>query len=279
MNGSDSAQSLLRKKFTAAKSGWFADAADLLSCHVMFFLLTIDTASIVLVVLIFYVQATFEWDPVSSGALSILRRAISTLSVTITSAVIVVAGKRYVLFKLARVRSRRVAVYSYTTIGNLAHYLASHGFELPLSAVRALGLATGLTVNDAWAMVPEVQWMPVEVPFGPFDAPTAPGSLLALASGLLSYAMASVCSGGWSRRADQDHGWHAAGFRGSNGGLLPLPSYIPNSGFSLITPLTGFNVSMGPLSSIPPTAQNLTRVSSSGFGFSTGQLWYEGGDN
>lgn len=126
-------------------------------CHVMFFLLTIDTASIVLVVLIFYVQATFEWDPVSSGALSILRRAISTLSVTITSAVIVVAGKRYVLFKLARVRSRRVAVYSYTSIGNLAHYLASHGSELPLSAVWALGLATGLTVNDAWAMVPDVR--------------------------------------------------------------------------------------------------------------------------
>lgn len=128
-------------------------------CHVMFFLLTIDTASIVLVVLIFYVQATFEWDPVSSGALSILRRAISTLSVTITSAVIVVAGKRYVLFELARggIRSRRVAVYSYTSIGNLAHYLASHGFELPLSAVRALGLVTGLTVNDAWAMVPDVR--------------------------------------------------------------------------------------------------------------------------
>ena len=59
----------------------------------------------------------------------------------------------------------------------------------------------------------------------------------------------------------------------------PLTSYILNSDLFLFTPLNGFNVSVEPLSSIPPTAQNLTCVSSSGFSFSTGKLWYEGGDN
>ena len=286
MNGSDSVQFLLGKKLTAAKSGWFQvpDAADLfvLLCS---FLLT--TASIVLVALIFYVQATFNLGPVPSGALSILQRAISTLSVTITSAVIMVAGKRYVLFKLAGggICSRKVAVYSYPSIGNLAHYLVCHGFELPLlalSAVWALGLATGLTIGDAWAMVPVVQWMPVGVPFGPFDiAPLAPGSLLVSASGLLSYAMASVCSGVSGIVGLIEMGGTQLASGGPMGVLFypPLPGYIPNSDFSLSTPLNGFNISVEPLSSIPPTARNLTCVNSTGFGFGTGQLWYEGGDN
>ncbi|KAF8133655.1 hypothetical protein EV363DRAFT_1397074 [Boletus edulis] len=66
-NGGDSVQSLLGKKFIAAKSGWLADAADffVLLCS---FLLT--TASIVLVAQIFYAQANVVWDPVSSGTLS-----------------------------------------------------------------------------------------------------------------------------------------------------------------------------------------------------------------
>jgi hypothetical protein len=203
-------------------------------------------------------SSSFEWDPVPSRTLSILQRAISTLSVTITSAVIMVAGKRYVLFKLARggIRSRRVAVYSYPSIGNLAHYLALHGFELPLRALSALGLATGLTINDAWAMVPDVQWMPIRVSFGPFDAPTALGSLLVPA---------------WMTRS-----W----LQGGPMGVFfypPLLSYIPNGDFSLSTPLNGFNWSHFPPSL--PTARNSPALVTQDLVSRTGQLWYEGGDN
>ncbi|KAH0831937.1 hypothetical protein J3R83DRAFT_12822 [Lanmaoa asiatica] len=284
MDGSDSARSLLGKHFTAVKSGWLADAADIfiLLCS---FLLT--TASIVLAALIFNTQGIFGWDLVPRETLSILQRVISALSTTITSALIVVAAKRYVLFKLARggIRSRRVAVYSRPSIGNLAYYLVWHGFELPLlalSVVWALGLATGLTVNDAWAMVPTVQEMLMAVPFGPFGTPVAPGSLLVPASGQLSYAMASVCSGvAGTTGLIQMMGGVQLASGGPMGALFypPLPYYTPNSDFSLSTSLNGFNVSMESLSSIPPTAQNLTCVDNTGYGFSTGQLWYEGGDN
>ncbi|KAG8219367.1 hypothetical protein J3R82DRAFT_284 [Butyriboletus roseoflavus] len=282
----DSAQSLLGEKYTAVKSGCFADAADLLVLSSSFLL---TTASIVLIALVFYIQANFGWGPLHSDTLSILQRAISALSITITSAVIMVAGKRYMLFKLTRggICSRRVAIYSRPSIANLAHHLVWRELELPLlalSVVWVLGLATGLTVNDAWAMVPTVLLMPVAVPFGPFDATMAPGSLLVPAFGQLSYVMASMCSGvaGTVGLIKITGGAQLASGDPTGTGFLfypPLPSSTPNSEFSLSAALNGFNISMESLSSIPPTAQNLTCVDSTGYGFSTGQLWYEGGDN
>lgn len=284
MDGNDSVQSLLRKKYTAVKSGWSADAADLLVL-LSSFLLT--TASIALVAVIFHIQTTSEQDPLPSETLSILQRAISALSITATSAVIMVVGKRYTLFKLTRggIRTRRVAVYSRPSIAIIVHHLVCHGLELPLlsfSAVWVLGLVTGLTVNDAWAMVPAVRLMHVAVPFGPFDAPVAPGSLLVPAFGQLNYVMGSVCSGvaGTVGLVDIIGGAQLAS--GGPTSVLfypPLPFSSSNTEFSLSVPLNGFNISMESLFSIPPTAQNLTCVNSTASGFSTGQLWYEGDDN
>ena len=172
MGGSDTKLPLMEKKSPSAKSTWTADVADLLVLLCSFLL---TAASIVLVVLVFNTQATASnSNNIPGETLSILQRVISSLSVAITSAVIMVAGKRYVLFKLARggLRSRKVAVYSNPSIGNLTSYLALRGAEfrlLGLSAVWMLALVTALTVNDSWEVVSFSSETDIPVPLGPLD--------------------------------------------------------------------------------------------------------------
>ena len=199
-----------------------------------------------------------------------------------------VAGKRYLFFKLTRggIRSRRVAIYASPSIGNIARYMMHHGFELPvltLLAVWALGLTTGLTVDDVWTMTPTVFATTLQIPMGPFDdLAVPPDSLLLPAFAQLSYVMGSVCTGMVDSVGLIKIGGDLQLISGGPMGIIyypPLPGFIPNSGFSLSTSLNGFNISMEPLPSIPPTAQNLTCISSAGLGFETGRLWYEGGDN
>ena len=162
----------MEKKSPSAKLTWTADVADLLVLLCSFLL---TAASIVLVVLVFNTQATANnSNSIPGETLSILQRVISSLSVAITSAVIMVAGKRYVLFKLARggLRSRKVAVYSNPSIGNLTSYLALRGAEfrlLGLSAVWMLALVTALTVNDSWEVVSFSSETDISVPLGPLD--------------------------------------------------------------------------------------------------------------
>ena len=162
----------MEKKSPSAKSTWTADVADLLVLLCSFLL---TAASIVLVVLVFNTQATASnSNNIPGETLSILQRVISSLSVAITSAVIMVAGKRYVLFKLARggLRSRKVAVYSNPSIGNLTSYLALRGAEfrlLGLSAVWMLALVTALTVDDSWEVVSFSSETDIPVPLGPLD--------------------------------------------------------------------------------------------------------------
>jgi hypothetical protein len=160
------------KNSPSAKSTWSADAADLLVLLCSFLL---TATSIVLVVLVFNTQATAnDWNHILGETLSILQRVISTLSVAITSGVIMVAGKRYVLFKLARggLRSRKVAVYSNPSIGNIASHIVLGGAEFPLlglSAVWGLALITGLTVNDSWEMTLFSSEVDIPAPFDPLD--------------------------------------------------------------------------------------------------------------
>ena len=162
----------MEKKSPSAKLIWTADVADLLVLLCSFLL---TAASIVLVVLVFNTQATANnSNNIPGETLSILQRVISSLSVAITSAVIMVAGKRYVLFKLARggLRSRKVAVYSNPSIGNLTSYLALRGAEfrlLGLSAVWMLALVTALTVDDSWEVVSFSSETDIPVPLGPLD--------------------------------------------------------------------------------------------------------------
>jgi hypothetical protein len=198
MEGSDIELLSMEKKSPSAKSTWSADAADIfiLLCS---FLLT--TSSIVLVALVFHTQATTNyWNPIPGEMLSILQRVISALSVAITSGVIMVAGKRYVLFKLARggLRSRKVAVYSNPSIGNIASHIVLGGAEFPLlglSAVWGLALVTGLTVNDSWEMASVSSTRDISVPFGPFDPATPGSSWLVPASEQLTFVMSSLCFG------------------------------------------------------------------------------------
>ncbi|KAG9315903.1 hypothetical protein JVU11DRAFT_3553 [Chiua virens] len=275
MDGNDSANSLLEKKATTTKPNWLADARDL---FVLFCYFLLTTTSIVFIALVIHTERS-RLEP--SKILSILQRVIAALTTTVTSAMIMVAGKRYVLFKFARggISSRQVAVYGSPSIGTLACYLVQHGLELPLLtllAVWALGLATALTVNDVWAMTPSEGGMGIPFFYGPFDTSVSAGSLLVSASAQLSYVMALVCSGS----AD------IAGVINITGAPMellypPILSLMPNTAFSVSTALNGFNISMESIPSIPPAAQNLTCVDSwdDGDGFSTGQLWYEGSDN
>ncbi|KAF8555222.1 hypothetical protein OG21DRAFT_1484007 [Imleria badia] len=281
MEGSD-IKLLTETKSPSIKSIWLTDAADffILLCS---FLLT--TASIVLVALVFHTQAiSGNWSSFLGQTLSILQRAISSLSVTITSAMIMVAGKRYVFFKLARggLRSRRVAVYSNPSIGNLASYLVSHGAEFPLlglSAVWGLALVTSLTVGDSWEMGSTSSYKVIQAPFGPFGPPTPGSSWLLPASEQLSFVMSSVCFGvagtvglvnisSTSIPTDQP------------AGIIyypPLPYSMQNIGFSFSTTMNGFNISMEQLSSVPSTARNLTCVPN--FDGTPLDLWSDGSDN
>ena len=267
---------------SSAKSTWSTDAGELfiLLCS---FLLT--SASIVLVVLVFYTQATEnDWHPIPTETLSILQRAISALSVTITSAVIVVAGRRYVLFKLSRggLRSRRVAVYSNPSIGNLATHLVSHGAEFPLLgllAIWGLALATSLTVGNSWEMGAISTDWGISVPFGPFDPATPGSSWFVSGSEQLAFVMSSVCFGVGGTVGLVNISSTGIPTDQPTGIIYypPLPNSMRNTGFSFSTTLNGFNISMEQLSSVPSAAQNLTCLpSASGTPL---ELWFDGSDS
>ena len=102
----------MEKKLPPTQSTWSADAADLCILLCSFLL---STASIVLIALIFHTQVVQDHQfPLPLSTLSKLQRVITSFCIPVTSAVIMLAGKRYVLLKLTRggVRSRRFAVYS-----------------------------------------------------------------------------------------------------------------------------------------------------------------------
>ncbi|KAG6376961.1 hypothetical protein JVT61DRAFT_997 [Boletus reticuloceps] len=263
MGRSETRLPLMDKILPFTKSTWLDDIADLfvMLCSFLF-----TTTSIVLVALVFHLQtaASLEYLPfIPRKTLSNLQRVISALSVTITSAVIMVVGKRYVFFKLARggLRSRRVAVYSNPSIGNLASYLISHGVEFPLvclSAFWGLALATSLTVNDSWQEGPLTVMVHIPIPFGPFDPATPGSSWIIPAAEQLNFAMSSLClriPGAvgliniTSTNVATDH---------SMGVVYYPPVLGLTVGFSFSTALNGFNISMEPLSSVPSTAQNHT---------------------
>ena len=261
---------LMEKKWPSTMPSWSADTADLfiLLCS---FLLT--TTCIVFVTLVFRMQVTWRifWagKPIPRETLSILQRIISSLSVTITSAVIMVAGKRYVLFKLGRggLRSRRVAVYSSPSIGNLASYMMLRRAELPLlclSAVWGLALATSLTVNDTWEVGPRPAFMNIALPSGPFIPATPGSSWIVPASEQLAFIVSSFCFGVadsvglvkvTSANIVTDHPMGIVYYP-------PRPFSQQNIGFSFSTTMNGFNISMEHLSSIPSTAQSLTCTNS-----------------
>ena len=218
--------------------------------------------------------------------LSILQRIISSLSVTITSEVIMVAGKRYVLFKLGRggLRSRRVAVYSSPSIGNLASYMMLHCAELPLlclSAVWGLALATSLTVNGSWVMGPGSGSKNITVPSGPFDPATPGSSWIVSASEQLAFVVSSVCF----RVADSVGLINITSANITTDypmGVIyypPLREWVQNIGFSFSTTMNGFNISMERLPSIPSTARNLTCTNSTFLGFDPPDLYFGGSDN
>ncbi|KAF8443068.1 hypothetical protein L210DRAFT_3643950 [Boletus edulis BED1] len=263
MEGVDIKSPLMERRTSLPKSTWSADAAELFVLLCSFLL---ATTSIVLVALVFYTQTVASSSyPIPRKTLSNLQRVISALSVTITSAVIMVVGKRYVFFKLARggLRSTRVAVYSNPSIGNLASYLISRGVEFPLvclSAVWGLALATSLTVNDSWEEGPLTSLVDIPIPFGPFDPATPGSSWIIPAAEQLNFAMSSLCLGVpgtvgliniTSTNVATDNSMGVVYYP-------PLPSSTPNTGFSFSTTLNGFNITMEPLSSVPSTAQNLT---------------------
>lgn len=270
----------MRKNPPLAKSTRSADAADFFILLCSFFFTTV---SIIFVALVFREQGT--QSPIPSETFSILQRVISSLSVAITSAVVMVAGKRYVLFKLTRggLRSRRVAVYSNPSIGNLASYLVLHGTELPLlglSAVWGLALTTGLTVNNSWEMGSLSSVVDIVVPFGPFN-PAPPGSSwLNAASDQLAFVMSSLCFNLedtigliniTSANTATDY-WHQMGTIY----YPPLQNSLQNAGYSLPTTMNGVNVSREQLSSVPSTAQSLTCVPSA---FSSTELWSDSSDD
>ncbi|KAF8133646.1 hypothetical protein EV363DRAFT_1397067 [Boletus edulis] len=266
---------LMEKFSPLAKSTWSADAADLFVL-LSSFLLT--TTSIVQVVLVFHAQTASSRNS-TLIVLSMLPRVISSLSVTITSAVIMVAGKRYVLFKLSRggLRSRRVAVYNNPSIGNLASYLISRGAEFPLvclSAVWGLALATSLTVNDSWEMGPGTVDQVFFVPFGPFDLAPPGTTWIVPAAEQLTLVVSMLC-------LDLQGAIGLINITSTHPmGIVyypSLPLLAPNTAFSFSTTFNGFNITMEPLSSVPSTAQNLTCA----FGANDTSLvlWSDGSDS
>ena len=269
----------MEKKWPSKKPSWSADVADLFILLCSFLL---ATTSIVFVALVFHTQVINASPP---EILSILQRIISSLSVTITSSVIMVAGKRYVLFKLGRggLRSRRVAVYSSPSIGNLASYMMLHRAELPLlclSAVWGLALATSLTVNDTWEVGPRSALMYVPLLSGPFIPATPGSSWIVPASEQLAFIVSSVCLGVagsvglinvTSANITTDHPVGVIYYP-------PLPERTQNIGFSFSTTMNGFNISMEHLPSIPSTAQSLTCTNNT-FNLDSPNLYFGGSDS
>lgn len=173
---------------------------------------------------VFHTQATQGCDFIPSKTLSILQRAVSALSITITSAVV----------------CRSLIAWCGMDPSSLARfaYRLGAGIGDRVDSERRAGDGTCCTVdpsnlNILWA----VRWLR-----GARITPRVP------AFGRLSYVMASVYSG--------------------LAGTVGLIYTINGAQLASI----GFNISMEPLSSIPPTAQSLTCVDATGYGFSTGQL-------
>ena len=86
MEGNDIQFPLVEKRWPSKKPSWSADVAGLFILLCSFLLATI---SIVFVALVFHRQVKSQFTPLPEN-LSILQRIISSLSVTITSAVITV---------------------------------------------------------------------------------------------------------------------------------------------------------------------------------------------
>ncbi|KIJ60154.1 hypothetical protein HYDPIDRAFT_43552 [Hydnomerulius pinastri MD-312] len=241
-------------------SSWANDGAD---TFILLSSLLLTLASIALVVLIFVGHA-LEWDYIPEG-MQVLQRAISALSLSVTSALVVLFGKRYVFSKLSTdgIRSQRIALYSNATIGSLIGAFLRFRVELlsiALLAVWALGLATGITVNNSVRLAPLESDLYIGLPVGSLDPKDIIGdstSLVGQASARLDYVVSSLVSG-----VDGVVGLvNVTGAKTTTGDPMGSIYYPPLPAFTIfgefVTPgiLNSFQISVDQPTSVPSTAQ------------------------
>ena len=116
---------------------------------------------------------------------SVLQRVIAVSSLTVSSAVMVVVGKRYVFSKLSGngIRSQRIILYNEVSITSLILHFRFEMLSFALLLYWGSGLVTGLAANNVVGFVSASHRSETQFPAGSLDAQV--GSTIA----------ASPCSG------------------------------------------------------------------------------------
>ena len=238
------------------------DAAD---TFILLSSLVLTVVSIALVVLVFVGQA-LQWNHIPE-TLRILQRIISALTLSVTSSVVVLVGKRYVAAQLSTqgIKSQRIAVYANSSISNLlGHFVRGRfeGLSLALLAFWLLGLATGLTANNTARLQPLQTLQFLGLPTGSLDPKDILGesaSLVAQASAELGFVVSSLASG-----VDGIVGLvnvtGAKTLQGNRAGSIyypPLPDSPLFGEFDTPAFFNGLQVSIDNVSSVPSSAQVL----------------------
>ncbi|KAF9218927.1 hypothetical protein BS17DRAFT_790370 [Gyrodon lividus] len=265
----------------ATTSGWANDGRDAL---ILLSSLLLILASIALLVLIFVFHA-LEFGHVPEGVQA-LQRAISALSLTITSAVVMLIGKRYMFSKLSStgIRSHRIALYSNATIGNITGQFLRFRFEslsLGLLLAWIMALATGVTVNNAVRLAPFEGGLYLGLPVGSLDPTNLFGdntSLVGPASAMVDYVVSSLVSG-----VDGVVGLINITSAQTTGGepmgsiyYPPLPDFALYGTFQTPAVLNAFQIAVDQPASVPSTAQKLNCTAA--YGNSSPDLWFSGAD-
>ncbi|KAG8821818.1 hypothetical protein FRC17_009728 [Serendipita sp. 399] len=152
-----------------ARSRWIA-LADILTISGLIGLTLVSIITIVFT----FIGYVDKWGSIPS-AMTYLQTAIASLLLPIVSNALNLLGKRYVYAKIwdKGLRSRRIAIYSDCSVGNLSTQLTTARPE-PLVVfillVWSLGLATSLTVRESAKMVPLARkGVAVRLPVGSLD--------------------------------------------------------------------------------------------------------------
>ncbi|KAG8817618.1 hypothetical protein FRC17_011154 [Serendipita sp. 399] len=152
-----------------ARSRWIA-LADILTISGLTGLTSVSIITIVFT----FIGYVDQWEGIPS-AMTYLQTAIASLLLPIVSNALNLLGKRYVYAKIwdKGLRSRRIAIYSDCSVGNLSTQLTTARPE-PLVVfillVWSLGLATSLTVRESAKMVPLARkGVAVRLPVGSLD--------------------------------------------------------------------------------------------------------------
>jgi hypothetical protein len=159
------------KRLKSMRNHYVGDYTDtFIFCGSVLFTL----ASVALIILVFIGQGLGR-SHVPQAILE-LQRVIGATSLTISSAVMVLVGKRYLFTKLSDgngIHSQRIVLYNNASITSLLGGIVQFRFEvlsLALLVVWGLGFATGLSANYVVKFGPGMSTTLYRIPAGSLDA-------------------------------------------------------------------------------------------------------------